>query len=156
RVKWVAILGAPLGMALSIALAWALGALLGWPALQGLVVGMVVCVASTMVMARLLIDRGELHSRHGRVMVGIALVEDIAVVVLIVLIPALGTLDAPRLLALARALGSAALILAPFAFLAATVMPRLFLVIARTRNEELFLLVTLALAVGAAALTQAV
>ena len=44
---------------------------------------MVTSVASTTVMARLLIDRGELHSRHGRVMIGITLVEDLAVVVLI-------------------------------------------------------------------------
>ena len=156
RVKWVAIAGAPLGMVLSISLASAVGALLGWSSVQGLVVGMVVSVASTMVMARLLIDRGELHSRHGRVMIGIALVEDIAVVVLIVLIPVLGELDAGRLLAVGRALGSAALILGPFLYLAAKVMPRLLLMVARTQNEEIFLLVALALAVGAAALTQAV
>jgi CPA2 family monovalent cation:H+ antiporter-2 len=156
RVRWIAMLGAPLGMVLSISLASGIGALLGWPAVQGLVIGMVVCVASTMVLARLLMDRGELHSRHGRVMIGIALVEDIAVVVLLVLIPTLGTLDAGRLFAVARALGSAAIILVPFVYLAAKVMPRLFLVFARTQNEELFLLVTLALAVGVAALTQAV
>jgi K+:H+ antiporter len=156
RVKWVAMVGAPLGMVLSISLASAVGALLGWPTVQGVVVGMVISVASTMVMARLLMDRGELHSRHGRVMIGIALVEDIAVVVLIVLIPTLGALDAGRLFSVARALGSAALILGPFLYLAAKVMPRVFLVVARTRNEEIFLLVTLALAVGAAALSQAV
>ena len=156
RVKWVAVIGAPLGMALAIALAFGAGTLLGWPPTQGLVVGMVVSVASTMVMARLLIDRGDLHSRHGRIMVGIALVEDIAVVVLIVLIPALGTLKTGGLLALGRVLASAALILVPFFYLAAKVMPRLFLVVARTQNEELFLLVALALGVGAAALTQAV
>jgi CPA2 family monovalent cation:H+ antiporter-2 len=89
-------------------------------------------------------------------MIGIALVEDIAVVVLIVLIPVLGTLDAGRLLAVGRALGIAALILGPFLYLAAKVMPRLLLMVARTRNEEIFLLVALALAVGVAALTQAV
>jgi K+:H+ antiporter len=156
RVKWVAMVGGPLGMILSISLTSAVGALLGWPAIQGLVVGMIVCVASTMVMSRLLIDRGDLHSRHGRVMIGIALVEDIAVVVLIVLIPALGSLDAGRLLAVGHALGSAALILVPFLYLAAKVVPRLFLVVARTQNEEIFLLVALALAVGTAAVTQAV
>jgi CPA2 family monovalent cation:H+ antiporter-2 len=155
RVKWVAMVGAPLGMVLSISLAAAAGTLLGWPTIQSLVVGMVVSVASTMVLSRLLIDRGELHSRHGRVMVGIALVEDIAVVVLIILIPALGVLDTGRLLAVARAGGIAALILVPFFYLAAKVMPRLFLVVARTRNEEIFLLVALALALGTAALTQA-
>jgi monovalent cation:H+ antiporter-2, CPA2 family len=155
RVKWVSMIGAPLGMGLSIALAFVVGTLLGWPAVQSLVVGMVVSVASTMVIARLLMDRGELHSRHGRVMLGIALVEDIAVVLLIVVIPALGTLDAMSLLAVGRAVGLAALILGPFFYLADKVMPRLFLVVARTQNEELFLLVALALAVGTAVVTQA-
>ena len=155
RVKWVAMVGGPLGMGLSILLGFATGTLLGWPPTQSLVIGMVVSVASTMVLARLLTDRGELHSRHGRIMIGIALVEDIMVVVLIVLIPALGTMDATRLLAVGRAVGSAALILVPFFYVAAKVVPRLFLVVARTRNEEIFLLVALALAVGTAALTQA-
>jgi CPA2 family monovalent cation:H+ antiporter-2 len=156
RVKWVAILGGPLGIALSTALGVAVGLLLGWPVTQGLVIGMVVSVASTMVMTRLLMDRGELHSRHGRVMIGITLVEDLAVVVLIVLIPALGELSTSRVLAVGRALASAAVILVPFIYLAAKVVPRLLERVARTRNDELFLLVTLALGIGTAALTQAV
>src|SRR5690242_19151945 len=93
RVKWVALLGGPLGIALSVGMGAVVAALLGWPLLQGAVVGMVISVASTMVLARLLMDRGELHSRHGRVMIGITLVEDLAVVILIVIIPTLGTLD---------------------------------------------------------------
>ena len=156
RVKWVAILGGPLGILLSTALGLGVGTLLGWSAVQGLIVGMVVSVASTMVMARLLMDRGELHSRHGRVMIGITLVEDLAVVVLIVLIPTLGALNAERLLAVGRALASAAVILVPFVYLAAKVVPRLLARVARTRSDELFLLVTLALGLGTAALTQAV
>jgi CPA2 family monovalent cation:H+ antiporter-2 len=81
RVKWVALLGGPLGILLSVSLGVGAGALLGWPYLQGMIVGIVVSVASTMVLARLLMDSGELHSRHGRIMIGITLVEDIAVVV---------------------------------------------------------------------------
>lgn len=156
RVKWVAILGGPLGILLSAALGLGVSTLLGWSALQGLVVGMVVSVASTMVMARLLVDRGELDSPHGRVMIGITLVEDLAVVVLIILIPTLGEIDAGRLLAIGRALAVAALILVPFCYLAAKVVPPLLRQVARTENEELFLLVTLALGLGTAALTQAV
>src|ERR687891_153757 len=73
RVKWIAIVGGPLGILLSVALGLGVGGLLGWPAIQGVVVGMVVSVASTMVLARLLLDRGELHTRHGRIMIGITL-----------------------------------------------------------------------------------
>jgi CPA2 family monovalent cation:H+ antiporter-2 len=155
RVRRVALLGAPLGIVLSIALSLGVGYVLGWPQVQGLVVGIVISVASTMVMARLLIDRGELHTRHGRVMIGITLVEDLAVVIFIVLMPALGTRDTGGLIELGFALLRAAGILIPFAFLSARVMPRVLTWVARTRSQELFLLVVLAIALGTAALTQA-
>src|SRR5712692_11650573 len=62
RVKWVALIGGPAGMLLSILLAMAVGTALGWPPLQSAVIGIVTSVASTMVLAQLLLDRGELHS----------------------------------------------------------------------------------------------
>jgi CPA2 family monovalent cation:H+ antiporter-2 len=156
RVKWVALIGGPLGILLHVLLSLGAGAALGWPPLQAVVVGIVTSVASTMVVARLLLDRGELHSRHGRVMIGTVLVEDLAVVVLIVVLPVLGALDGSRLVALAMALGKAGLILVPFLYLAARGIPRLMTRVARTQSQELFLLVALALGMGAAALTQAV
>src|SRR5437016_2560100 len=140
-VKWVALGGGPLGILLSTGLGLGVGVFLGWGALQGAVVGMVVSVASTMVLARLLIDRGELHSQHGRVMIGITLVEDLAVVALIVLIPMLGALHAERLLAMGAALLTAAAILVPFFYLASRIVPPFLGRVARTRNDELFLLV---------------
>jgi CPA2 family monovalent cation:H+ antiporter-2 len=156
RVKWVAIVGGPLGILLSVVLGLGVGGRLGWPAVQGAVVGMVVSVASTMVLARLLMDRGELRSRHGRIMIGITLVEDLAVVVLIVLVPRLGAIDAERLLSIASALGLGIAILAPLVYLAAKVVPPLLTYVARMHSSEVFLLVTLALALGTAAVTQAV
>lgn len=155
RVRWVALLGGPLGIALSGLLGVGVGHLLGWSAVQGLVVGLVVSVASTMVLARLLMDRGELHSRHGRVMIAITLVEDIAVVALTVLLPALGTLAPERLVAVAVAIGKAAIVLVPVLWLAAKGVPPLLRRVARTQNDELFLLVALAIGIGTAALTQA-
>jgi CPA2 family monovalent cation:H+ antiporter-2 len=155
-VKWIAIVGAPLGVLLSIGLALVTGTLLlGWSPLQGAVVGMVVSVASTMVLARLLLDRGELHTRHGRVMIGISLVEDLAVVVLIVLLPALGALQGDRVVAIGKALLTAAVILGPFFYLTRRILPPILARVARTRSDELFLLVALAIGLGAAAATQA-
>jgi len=152
----VALLGGPIGIVLCVLIGLGAGALLGWPPLQGAVVGVVVSVASTMVLARLLLDRGELHSRHGRILIGTAIVEDLAVVVLIVLMPALGALEGTRLLAVAVALGKAALILVPFLWLARRIVPRIMARAARTHSPDLFLLVALAVGVGTAALTQAV
>ena len=154
-VKWIALVGGPIGIVLSTAVGLAVGSLLGWSPVAGAVIGMVVSPASTMVLARLLLDRGELHSRHGRIMIGITLVEDLAAVVLIILIPALGTMQGDRVLAVARALLTAAAILVPFFYLASRILPQVLARVARTRNEELLLLVTLALGLGAAAVTQA-
>jgi CPA2 family monovalent cation:H+ antiporter-2 len=156
RVRAVALVGGPLGILLSIALAIGVGGLLGWPPLESAAVGIVVSVASTMVLAQLLLDRGELHSTHGRVMVGIALVEDLAVVVLTVLLPALGALEPGRLLAVGEAFLRAGAILVPFAYLAAKVVPRVMTRVAATQSDELFLLVALAIGLGTAALAQAV
>jgi CPA2 family monovalent cation:H+ antiporter-2 len=156
RVKWVALAGGPLGILLSVALGLLMSTLIGWPLLQGAVVGIVVSVASTMVLGRLLMDRGELGSRHGRITVGISLTEDLVVVMLIVLLPTLGRLEPGRLVDVAVAMGTAVLILVPFGLLAARVVPWLMTHVARTRNQELFLLVALAIALGTAALTQAV
>src|SRR4029450_12954373 len=100
--------------------------------------------------------RGEPHSRHGRIMIGITLVEDLAAVVLIILIPALGTLQGDRVLAVAKALLTSAAILVPFFYLPSRILPQVLGRVARMRNEELFLLVTLAVGLGAAAVTQAV
>jgi CPA2 family monovalent cation:H+ antiporter-2 len=156
RVKWIAIAGAPLGILLMTAVGVGARGVLGWTVLQGAVIGMVISVASTMVLARLLIDRGELHTRHGRIMIGITLVEDLAVVVLMVLMPRLGALAPERVLAIAAGLGLGVAILVPFFYLAAKVVPPILTYVARMHSQEVFLLVALALALGTAALTHAV
>jgi CPA2 family monovalent cation:H+ antiporter-2 len=156
QVKWVAIFGGPLGILLSVGLGVAAGWLLGWNTTQGMAVGAIVSVASTMVLSRLLSDRGELRSPHGNVMIGITLVEDLAVVVLTVLLPSLANLTGGHFLALGIALGKALLILTPIMFVAAKLVPRLMPRISRVGNEELYLLVVLALGFATAAVTQAV
>ena len=156
EVKWVSLIGAPVGVALSALLGEGVGMLLGWGALQGVVVGMIVSVASTMVLSRLLIDSGQLQSQHGKIMIGITLVEDLVVVVLTILMPVLASLTPHHVLGVAQALGKAALILAPIGFLAVYLVPRALAQIARSNNKELFLLVLLAICLGTAALTEAV
>ena len=156
RVRRVALVGAPLAVVLCIGLGLVVGVSLGWTPVQGMAVGAIISVSSTMVAVRLLQDRGQLHSHHGRVIMGTSLVEDLAVVVLIVLMPALGALEPGRFLAIAVALGKAVLILAPFAVLVAKIIPPLMTRVARMQSQELFLLVALAIGLGTAALTQAV
>jgi monovalent cation:H+ antiporter-2, CPA2 family len=156
EVKWMSLIGAPLGVVLLALMGAGVGRLLGWGAMCGLVVGMIISVASTMVLSRLLIDDGQLQSTHGKIMIGITLMEDLIVVVLIILMPVMVSLTPHHLLGVGLALGKAALILAPIGFLAVYLVPRGLAGVARSQNKELFLLVILAVCLGTAALTEAV
>jgi CPA2 family monovalent cation:H+ antiporter-2 len=156
RVKWVSLVGAPIGIALSVGLGLGVGTLLGWTWQEGVTVGAIISVASTMVLSRFLTERGQLKSEQGQVMIAITLVEDLAVVILTILLPSLGDISSDRLLALSIALGKAILILAPLTFVAYKLVPPLMKRVQRAANPEYFVLVALALGFLTAALTEAV
>jgi monovalent cation:H+ antiporter-2, CPA2 family len=156
RVKWVAGIGAPIGISLSLLLAYAIAKLVGWSVPQGLVIGATVSVASTMVLARLLTDRGAMSTTYGRVMIGITLVEDLAVVIMTVLLPIFSGSEQGRLAKAAWILGKAAILLIPLAFLAMKIIPMLFRKAKLAESDELFLLVAIAICFGTAALAHAI
>jgi CPA2 family monovalent cation:H+ antiporter-2 len=155
RVKWVALAGAPTGIGLSILLGVLVGHALGYSPVQGALIGAIVSVASTMVQVRMLGDRGELHTRHGTVMIAITLLEDLAVVAMTVIIPFLREGAHADYGSVLWTLGKAVLLLVPIWVLGSEVIPRLMARVARTQTEELFLLVTLAICLGVAALVEA-
>jgi CPA2 family monovalent cation:H+ antiporter-2 len=154
RVKWVALGGGTLGILLSVGLALLASWLAGWTMMQGIVVGATISVASTMVMARLLTDRGALGTTYGRVMIGITLVEDLAVVFMTIVLPVFNGPAEGRLQKIAWTLGKAALLLIPLSFLAITVVPRLLRRARATKDPEIFLLVAIAICLGSAAVAQ--
>jgi K+:H+ antiporter len=156
RVKWIALVGAPIGILLMLGVAVAAGQLAGWSVTEGLVIGATVSVASTMVLARLLSDSGKMTATYGRVMIGITLVEDLAVICMTVVLPVIGGSGDGSFLKAAWTLGKALFLLVPLAFLAIKVIPRLLRRVKLTCNPELFLLVAIAVCLGTAALAQAV
>jgi monovalent cation:H+ antiporter-2, CPA2 family len=156
RVKWIALGGGAMGILMSIALGLLLSFVAGWSTITGFVIGCTISVASTMVLARLLNDRGAMGSNYGRVMIGITLVEDIAVVFLTVIIPIFAGPPGDRLKLAAWTLGKAMLLLIPLAFIAMTVVPRILRRVTKTNDQELFLLVAITICLCSAALAQAV
>jgi CPA2 family monovalent cation:H+ antiporter-2 len=156
RVKWVALVGGPIGILLMLGIAVGTGRLLGWTTTEGFVIGAAVSVASTMVLARLLSDTGRLSTTYGRVMIGITLVEDLAVICMTVVLPVLGSSRDGSLLMAAWVLGKALLLLIPLVYLAIKVIPGLLRRVKNTCDSELFLLVAIAICLGTAALAQAV
>jgi CPA2 family monovalent cation:H+ antiporter-2 len=156
RVKWVALLGAPLGILAMVGVAIATAELLGWSFTESVVIGATVSVASTMVLARLLTDSGRLSTTYGNVMIGITLVEDLAVICMTVVLPVFAGSGEGRFQRAAWTLGKALILLVPLVFLAIKVIPRLLRRAKLTNDPELFLLVGIAICLGTAALAQTV
>jgi CPA2 family monovalent cation:H+ antiporter-2 len=155
RVRKVAIPGA----LIQIAVATGLGALVarafGWGLDAGVVFGLAISVASTVVLIRVLSDHDALHTPSGHVAVGWLVVEDIFTVLALVTLPVFAAKDAePTLGAVTLGLGSAALRIAAAVVVTFTLgrwlVPKLLSHVARTRSRELFTLAVLVLALGVA------
>lgn len=151
KVRAVAIPGALGRMALTTLLGFGLSQLWGWTAASGVVLGLAISIASTVVLLRGLIDNGLLNTPHGQAAVGWVIVEDLATVLILVLMPTLAnTSDGfnwqQLSLTLLKAIGFIIIVL----FVGIRLIPWVLLRIAHTRSRELFILAILAIALGTA------
>jgi len=156
-VKGIVIPGATLQMAVIAGLGTLAGLAMGWPWGQGLVFGLCLSVASTVVVMRALTDRRLTESRRGRTAIGWLVMQDLlTVLVLVVLPPIAAALKGGdiQMGALARDLGLTAAKLAVFAALmllaGRRLFPALLHYIAHTGSRELFRLAVLSVALGVA------
>ncbi|HET8626274.1 MAG TPA: cation:proton antiporter [Thermomicrobiales bacterium] len=151
RVKGLALGGTTAQVLLTIGAGVGLFAALGRPLTEGLFFGGIIAMSSTMVILKALLDRGEVASGHGRALLGVLIVQDLAAVVLIVLLPRLAGGGGGALGDLALTLAKALAFIGAVLFLGARVVPGLMARIERLHSAELFLLTAVTLALGAAA-----
>ncbi len=161
-VRKIALPGALLQMAVATALGAALAWTWGWDGGAGLIFGLSLSVASTVVLLRALESRSVLESVNGRIAVGWLVVEDLVMVLVLVLLAALGNLgghghepthpdlSATLLPALAAALLKVGLFIALMMILGRKLLPRLLWMVAHTGSRELFGLCVVAAAIGVA------
>jgi len=124
----------------------------GWK--TGLVLGGALAMSSTAIVSKMLAERTELGSPHGRDVMGILLFQDLAVVAFLILIPALGEGAKDLMKELAVAIAKAAGVLTIVLFFGQKPMRAWFQLIARLRSPELFVLNVLLVTLGLAALTE--
>ena len=171
-VRNVALPGAIGQSLVATLLGLALAAAVGWPIKSGLVLGMAMAVASTVVLMRVLMDNRMLDTPHGHVAVGWLIVEDVLTVIVLVLIPALGTTGSdgpttaaatahgaahapPNLwIALLIALAKLAALVTLLLWAGSRVIPWVMVRVARLRSRELFTLTVLVMAIAVAAGSQ--
>ena len=153
-VKRVALPGAIGQSLIATLLAMAVTHALGWTWTAGIVFGLAISVASTVVLVRVLADNRELHTPTGHIAVGWLVVEDLFTVVALVLLPALFGPGAGDMAQLPAVLGVAALKISALVALIFVVggraVPWLLERVAATRSRELFTLTVLVLALGIA------
>ncbi|HVT91115.1 MAG TPA: cation:proton antiporter [Tepidisphaeraceae bacterium] len=155
-VRKIAVPGA-LGQSLASTLLGVAAALIfGWGIKSGLVLGIAMSVASTVVLLRVLMDNKLLDSPHGHVAVGWLIVEDLFTVIVLVLIPALGSTHGPDeggsglVVSLLFALIKLAVLVAILLLAGSKVVPYLMVKVAKLRSRELFTLTVLVMAITVA------
>lgn len=152
--RWLFGLG--LGQVALTSLLIALGmAALGHGAAPAIVVGGALALSSTAVGLQILVERGELATRHGRAAFAILLVQDLAVVPLLVLLPLLGAGGGDFARALGLAGIEAVLVLVGLALFGRYALGPVLHLVARTRSAELFVAAALVLVLGAGLATAA-
>lgn len=158
EVGGIAIPGALVQSSVATLLGLGIGVAFGWPVASGLVVGMALSVASTVVLLRGLEARGLVGTPAGHAAVGWLIVEDILTVVVLVVIPVLGGVGAagaaagPGLLGeIALALGKLVALVVLVFVVGSRLLPRALVYVARLQSRELFTLTILALAIAIAA-----
>jgi CPA2 family monovalent cation:H+ antiporter-2 len=144
-----ALLGGSLQIALTIGAALGVAALSGWSRSRGAYFGCVIALSSTAIVVKLLAASDELRAPHGKFALGVLLFQDVAVVPMMIILPALAASGGAAGEVL-RAAGKAAAFLALSYVAGRWLFPPLLAGAARKRSQELFTLTVLALALGMA------
>ena len=154
RLGRVATLGATLQIACTMGLGPLLAPALGLSFVQGVFLGALLALSSTVVALKVLMGRGELQALHGRVALGILIAQDLAVVPMVVVLPAVAGGGEHLLEALALAALKAGAVLLGAYVVGVRLVPWALGRAAVSRTRELFLLGVVALALGTALVTQ--
>ena len=151
RVRSVAIPGATGQIILATLLGFLLSRFWSWSVSAGIILGFAISIASTVVLLRGLMDNGLLNTPHGQAAVGWLVLEDLATVLILVLMPTLASaqngFDWGQL---GLTLLKAAVFVVIALFAGTRLIPWILMRIAHTRSRELFILAILAIALGIA------
>ncbi len=148
-VRSIAVPGALIQSTVATLVCLAVATALGWSWRSGLILGVAVSVASTVVLMRALMDEGLLNTSEGHAAVGWLVVQDIVTVLVLVLVPALATADGSSHIGytVSLAVTKLALLVVIIMIAGARIVPWMLVRVARLRSDELFTLTVLVMAI---------
>ncbi len=146
-VRRIALIGTPIQLLLTIAIGYGIGQLLGWGWFSSLWFGGLISLSSTMVALKTLMSQGRMGTLSSRVMIGMLIVQDLAVVPLMIILPELSN---PRagLPILGIAVLKAALFLVLMVVVGTRILPQIVSYVAKWNSRELFLVAITAIGLG--------
>ena len=151
RVRGVAIPGAAIQITTATLFGFGISQMWDWSPAAGIVLGLSLSIASTVVLLRGLMDNGLLNTPHGQAAVGWLVLEDLVTVAILILMPILADTSAGfNWQNLALTLLKAAAFVTLVMFVGIRLIPWLLLKIAHTHSRELFILAVLAISLGTA------
>jgi CPA2 family monovalent cation:H+ antiporter-2 len=157
RVRALATIGTTVQVALTIVGGVVAGLAMGWGPMQGTVFGIALAASSSMVILKTLLDRGEIAASHGRLLLSMAIVQDLIMVVLIVVLPKLVAIQGSTPSAVAVDVGITLLKASVFIGVSLAIglraVPWLMGHVSRLRSSELFIVTAAVLALGAASVS---
>ncbi|HCR85573.1 MAG TPA: potassium transporter [Alphaproteobacteria bacterium] len=118
------------------------------------VAGFIFSLSSTAVVLQVLIDRGEEHTQQGRLALATLILQDLAFVPLLIMIPLLSNSEVNLFEAIGRSVLNAALVLVTIVIVGKRFLGPLYRLIASLKSQELFIATTLLILLGAAYVTQ--
>ncbi|MBL7181264.1 MAG: cation:proton antiporter [Desulfobacterales bacterium] len=146
-VRNIALIGTPIQMLLTTAYGFAFGRWFGWERVPSLWFGALISLSSTMVILKTLENQGRIGTLSSRVMIGMLIVQDLAVVPLMIILPQFNNPKAGLPL-LGLAALKAVLFIVLMIFIGTRIIPRIMKYVANWNSRELFLLATTAMGLG--------
>lgn len=148
-----AVIGGGLQIIFTTAIVIAIARIFSQPFPNALLFGFIIAQSSTAIILKILSDRGEMDSSHGRLCMGIVIVQDIAVVPMVILLQHIGKSEGITSPAIINTLLTAVLAVSIILVAAYFLVPRILYHVVRLRNREVFIITALFLCLGIAWLT---
>lgn len=147
------IMGGGLQVGLTVLIVFGISLLFGHPFSVAMLLGFVIALSSTAIVLKLLVDRGEVNSPHGNLSVGVLIFQDLAVVLMVMVIQSIGINEGASAMDITKKLAFSFVAFAVIVVGVIWLIPRIFDQVVKLRNREVFILTTVLVCLGTAWVT---
>ena len=153
NIRKEGILGGGFQVGFTVLIVLGISLLMGQSFSVAMLLGFVISLSSTAIVLKLLVDRGEVNSPHGNLSVGVLIFQDLAVVLMVMVIQSIGINDGSSALEITKKLGVSFAAFAVIVIAVIWLIPRIFDQVVKLRNREVFILTIVLVCLGTAWVT---